>query len=212
MKLSRIRDRLHWGWNITARKLGEPAIAYRPHDAGDPLAPANRYLRLPAVFTPVGADSGKAPGSLLYTGTYDASYTRPGDYLVQGDRTWFIASQDALLPSLCVEANRVVSFARPAQPASTGANPYSGVTTAGSTPLTGPWPAGMRGHSNAGRSEAGLPTDLALAYWTVLLPPIPSVALQVSDLMSDDLGRSGVVAAAEFSRLGWNLTVRESST
>ncbi|MBN8896687.1 MAG: hypothetical protein J0H35_00645, partial [Rhodospirillales bacterium] len=211
---ARILDRLHWGRNIAARILGEPAIAFRPRDAGDPVAPANRYLRIPAIFTPVGGgmDKPMGYGVALFTGVFDASYTRPGDYLVQGDRTWFIASQDAMLPSLCVETNRIVAFARPAQPVSTGANPYSGVTAASSRALTGPWPASVLGMSSGGSSGAGLPTDMSVAYWTVLLPPIPGVMLAVSDLMSDDIGRKGVIASAELTRLGWRLTVREAST
>ena len=36
--------------------------------------------------------------------------------------------------------------------------------------------------------------------------------LAVSDLMSDDIGRKGVIASAELTRLGWRLTVREAST
>lgn len=214
MRAVRILDRLHWGWNVAARNLGESATAYRPKDAGDPLTPANRYLRLPALFTPIGGGTDKPVGYgvALFTGVFDASYTRPGDYLVQPDRTWFIAAQDAMLPPLCVETNRTVVFARPAQPVSTGANPYSGVTAASSRALTGPWPASVLGASSGGRSEAGLPTDLAVAYWTVLLPPVPGVMLAASDLMSDDLGRNGVIAAAELTRLGWRLTVREATT
>ena len=49
--------------------------------------------------------------------------------------TWFVASQQRLLPVLCVQTNRVVSFWRPAAPANTGVNNYGGVTAETNTPL-----------------------------------------------------------------------------
>ncbi|MDR3536520.1 MAG: hypothetical protein P4L71_08470 [Acetobacteraceae bacterium] len=150
-------------------------------------------------------------GDALRIGIYDALYTRPGDYLVLETGIWFIASQDRFLPSLCVETNRTISIARPGQPLTVGANAYAGITTGTTVGVTGDWPASVLGISGSGINPAGLPTDLSVPYWTVLLPPIPTVTLQVSDLVSDDLGRSGVVAAAELTRLGWRLTVKEAT-
>ena len=68
-------------------------------------------------------------GDALWYGIFDAAYTRPGDYLVQADAVWFIAAQQRLLPVLCVQTNRIVSFWRPAAPSTTGVNTYGGVTT-----------------------------------------------------------------------------------
>jgi hypothetical protein len=210
----RLLDRLRWGRNIAARAVGTPTIAYRPSGAGDPLDSSNRYLRLPAAFTPIGSGYTRPNGygSALWIGTYDASHTRPGDYLVQEAATWFIASQDHLLPNLCVEVNRTVSFRRSHAPSVTGANTYAGVTAATIISLTGGWPASVLGISSSGRTSADLPMDQSTAYWTILLPEIPTVRLQSSDLVVDDLGRTGIIVGAELSRLGWRLTIRETST
>jgi hypothetical protein len=35
--------------------------------------------------------------------------------------------------------------------------------------------------------------------------------LRASDLMVDDLGRNGVVAAAELTELGWRLAVKQAA-
>ena len=75
-------------------------------------------------------------GDALWCGIFDAAYTHPGDYLVQHDATWFIATQQRLLPVLCVQTNRVISFARPAAQAATGVNTYGGVTAGGATLLS----------------------------------------------------------------------------
>ena len=46
----------------------------------------------------------------------------------------------------------------------------------------------------------------------MLLPAFPGVVLLPADLMTDDLGRSAVVSAAELTALGWRLTVKQAIT
>ena len=123
--------------------------AYRPRGTSEPLSRANRFLRLPAAFT--GPDGKFAKpngyGDALWFGVFDAAYTRPGDYLVQDSGTWFVAAQQPLLPVLCVQTNRTVSFMRPAAPGGVGINTYGGVALSTATPLIGGWPASVLGAS-----------------------------------------------------------------
>jgi hypothetical protein len=128
---------------------------------------------------------------------------------VQKETTWFIAAQERFLPVLCVQTNQVVSFTRPAAQTTTGVNTYGGVTAANVTPLMTGWPASVLLASREGRPLANLPNDVSTSYWTVLLPACPNVFLQNADLMSDDLGRSGVVVTSELTELGWRLAVRQ---
>jgi hypothetical protein len=194
--------------------MGEPTDAYRPNNPTDPLDPVNRYLRLPAVFTPPDGTftRSNAYGVALWQGLFDAAYTRVGDYLVQKSGTWFVVAQPSLLPVLCVRATRVVSFARPAAPSGSGVNAYGGVTSATNTPLLTNWPASVIGSAGGGTSSADLPTDASVPYWTVLLPAISDIILQLSDVMTDDLGRNAVVAAVELSDFGWRLSVKQATT
>jgi hypothetical protein len=209
-----LQDRIYRGLNAAARTIGADTDAYRPSGVTEPLAPINRFLRLRAAFT---AHDGRfahpnAYGEALWYGIFDAAYTRPGDYLVQGRIAWFIAAQQRLLPVLCVQTNRVVSFSRPAAPSSTGANRYGGATTATNRRLLTAWPASVLGVSGRGHPSADLPSDISAPYWTVLLPAISDLVLLPSDLMSDDLGRNAVVAAAELTDLGWRLSVKQATT
>ena len=115
----------------------------------------NRFLRLRAAFT---ARDGRfahpnAYGDALWYGIFDAAYTRPGDYLVQADTVWFIAAQQRLLPVLCVQTNRIVSFSRPAAPSSTGVNTYGGVITETNEVLLTNWPASVTRCGRARSSE-----------------------------------------------------------
>jgi hypothetical protein len=214
MDPAHLQDRIHWGLNVAARAIGIETDAYRPSGVSEPLDPMNRFLRLRAAFT---APDGKFAhpngyGDALWYGVFDAAYTRPGDYLVQEAATWFVASQQRLLPVLCVRTNRVVSFWRPAAPANTGVNAYGGVTTATNAPLLTNWPANVLGASGRGRPDTDLPSDSSIPYWTVLLPAFPDAILRSSDLMTDDLGRNAVVAATELTELGWRITAKQATT
>jgi hypothetical protein len=210
----RLEDRIRWGLNVAARATGATTSAYRPRGMADPLAPRNRFLRLHAAFSGLDGKFTRPNGygNSLWCGIFDAAYTRPGDYLMQCDATWFIAAQQKLLPVLCVQTNRMISFTRPAAQTNTGVNEYGGVTGANVTPIMTNWPASVLVASRQGRPLANLPNDTSVSYWTVLLPSWPGVVLQTGDLMSDDLERSGVIATTELTDLGWRLAVRQVTT
>jgi len=214
MDSARLEDRIRWGLNVAARATGTTTSAYRPRGAEDPLAAQNRFLRLHAAFSGIDGKFARPNvyGNALWYGVFDAAYTRPGDYLLQHDAIWFIAAQQRLLPVLCVKTNRVISVTRPAAQTSTGVNTYGGVTAANVTPLITNWPASMLLTSRESRPLANLPNESSASLWTVLLPACSGVILQTADLMSDDLGRSGVVATTELTDLGWRLAVRQVTT
>ena len=215
MSQDRIQDRIQWSMNVAARAAGASTDAYRPSGVSNPLDPTNRYLRLHALFTGMMGKFLRPDGfgAVGVHGIFDGAYTQVGDYLVQpsGD-TWFIASQEPLLPVLCIRATRVVSFARAIAPATTGVNGYGGVTATTTTPLLTNWPASVMGAAGGGSPAAELPSDTSVPYWTVLLPAFPGVVLLPADLMTDDLGRNAVVSAAELTGLGWRLTVKQATT
>jgi hypothetical protein len=209
-----LQDRVHRGLNAAARAVGADTDAYRPSGFSEPMSPGNRFLRLRAAFTARDDRFARANayGEALWHGIFDAAYTRPGDYLAQADAIWFIAAQQRLLPVPCVQTNRVVSFWRPAAPSSTGVNSYGGVMTGTNQVLLTNWPASVLGASGRGRPDTDLPSDSSIPYWTVLLPAVSGVTLLPSDLMTDDLGRNAVVAAAELTDLGWRIAVKQATT
>jgi hypothetical protein len=152
-------------------------------------------------------------------GVFDSAYTRPGDYIVREqtgrDRApkeiWFIAAQQPYLPVLCVRAPRVVSFTRPATTTS-GVADYGGYTSASADELLTNFPASVLNADILGLDPTDLPSDAIPESWQVLVPSRPEVVLANGDLMSDDLGRSGVISSAELSDLGWRLLVKQTTT
>lgn len=205
-----LQDRVARGLGTVARVVGQPADAFRPARPTRPLASENRFLRLPAAFH-VGTrfTTPERHGAPLWQGLFDSAYTRPGDYLAQGDAVYFIASQPRLLPVLCVKTNRVVRLSRGPITDRVGEVPYGGFDARELFLLT-EWPASMFGLRGAGLPRAHLPADVGRADWTVLLPASVPVAIQANDRLHDDLGREGIVAGVEESDLGWRLFVQEA--
>lgn len=147
----------------------------------------------------------------MFEGVFDSAYTRPGDYLVGAQFTYFVASRMPLEPVVCRRATRVVDFARSPGQAGGGLGSYGGLVRAATLRLLVGWPASVI-DAGEGLDRAGLPADAGVAGWSVLLPPTPLVLLAPGDLMLDDLGRAGIVSAAELSDHGWKLAVRQAST
>jgi hypothetical protein len=213
MNPAQLQDRISQGLGAAARRLGGNHDAYRPSGPDDPLSVSNRYLRLAAWFNaqdPSGLRA-NAYGRPLWYGVFDSAYTRPGDYLSGPSGTYFIAAQQSLLPALCVQTNRTISAARPAAPRQVGVNAYGGITRAATQPLLSNWPASVLAAGGGGDTDAGLPADGRNAQWSILLPPTP-VALRASDLLTDDLGRTYVIAAPELTDLGWRILARQANT
>jgi len=211
MDVNRLRDRAQWGLNIVARAIGSPADAYRATGSTKPLDPRNRYLRLHVAFSssPGELERPSTYGSALCYGYFDAAYTQPGDYLVQDDRTVFIGEQQSFAPALCIRTNRIVTFRRPPAPSGAGQAAYGGGGSGTSITLMEDWPASVLGTSGSGTPPSGVPSEITVPMWTVLLPAPEGVTLLPSDLMSDELGRQAVVTSAELSHLGWRLIVKQ---
>ncbi len=214
MNGQKLRDRLYRGLGITARHIGHSVDAYRPSGPFGPLDTPNRFLRLPATFTPASGGAGHTNvyGDPLWHGVFDASYTRPGDYLVMDDATFFVASQAPLLPILCVKANRTISIVRPSMQTGAAANTYGGYTSSSSMSLIERWPASVLGENRSSASLASLPTDQAVPYWNVLLPIIVNVVPSPGDLIADDLNRTAVIAGTELTDLGWRISAKLVTT
>ncbi len=177
-------------------------------------------MLLQAAFTAPRPDSDRPVGYGMATwwGVFDSAYTRPGDYIVRerssatDNGIWFIAAQQPLLPVLCVRAPRVVSFTRPASTTTSGVAGYGGYTSADADTLLTNFPASVLNADVLGLDPTDLPSDAVPESWQVLLPAPPAVVLRNGDLMSDDLGRNGVVSSAELSDLGWRLLVKQTTT
>ena len=215
MRDSWLSDKVSRGLGRAARVTGQSTDAYRPTDTGDPLRLTNRYLRMPASFTRPALRTVRAGGygEALWQGVFDATATQPGDYLVRADGAiWFVAARPSIQAPLCVRTLRRLSFARPSGPVSAGANAYGGVARSTASGVLTNWPAAVAAPGAMGQTELATATAVQQVVWSVLLPPLEWLALLSGDMMTDDLGRAGVVEIAEYTELGWRLAVRQSTS
>lgn len=210
----KLQDRLYLGLGRSARYVGRSANAYRPKSPFNPLDPTNRFLRLPATFVSAKGNENRTIGygEALCHGIFDGSYTRVGDYLVMPTGIFFVASQDPLLPILCVRTNRTISVSRPNMQSATAANAYGGYTSGQSSILMTDWPVSVLGENRSSASETKLPSDQAIPYWAILLPAQAGITLSPGDIVTDDLGRTAVIAGSELTDLGWRISAKMATT
>jgi hypothetical protein len=192
------------GWGTAARRTGVPYIVYRPNGSANPLSSRNRVIRLYATLVPSGgtATGINGYGSILWRGVFDSSYTLPGDYLIGPDASFFIASQWTGQPILCVQTHNIVTIYR-SQTAVSGS--YSGFVVSAAQEVVLGWPTLLV--ASTARIAGTLP-EAHFGNWIAFLPTLPT-SLQVADVVSDDLGRQFIVAAAQSSGLGWRLILRQ---
>ena len=166
MEGRKLQDRLYLASGKAARYAGLLAEAYRSTTSSDPLNPQNRFIKLPAVFLPPSGsiNNTNTYGQPIWHGLFDGSYTRPGDYIVVGSSTYFIASQEPLMPILCVRTNRTISISRPNQQTLTAANSYGGYTLGASVIQISNFPACVLGENRSGASTTDLPSDQTVPF------------------------------------------------
>ena len=212
-----VPDAIRRGLGQAARGTGDWCDLYRAPSADTPLSADNRILRLPAAFVALNNPRAAVSyGTAVWQGIFDAAYARPGDYVVGGDGVFYVASMPRLGPVLCVKTNRTVSLLRPAAQVMAGVSRYGGVLAAAPVPLMTAWPASVLTRQRDG-GRGALPGDApglpgGAGGWEILMPGTPGVLLRPGDLVSDDLGRSGVLSATELTALGWRLFARQAGS
>ncbi len=211
-----LQDRIYSAAGRAAARIGLPCDLYRPMGPDHPTHQSHFRLRLNVIFLPLGGRVRRPVPATdpLWEAALDAAYTQPGDILLRRTdrKIFFIAAQQPLLPVLCVHAPRRVTIKRPASASYPGVNIYGGTVTALDTVLATDWPASILAAGSQGTGMASIPAEMNPGMWQVLLPPSLDLALLPTDIVTDDQGRTGVVATIETTEYGTRLTVKQVST
>lgn len=159
---SRISAKVAKGYRISARKVGLLHAHYRPDGDLAPMRAETLIGTLPASFDANAYKYSQPakPGAATWTALFDPELTQPGDYLVGDGKTWFISSQDHLLPLTVVICTDVVSLHRPSGPVGFGqVEGYGGDIPDAETVLTSGWPVNLSLDERGERTDAHLPSD-----------------------------------------------------
>ncbi|WP_045736800.1 hypothetical protein [Xanthomonas sp. MUS 060] len=226
MNGEQIQAKIYAGRAKVALRLGLDYGVMRPTQAANPLS--NQIATFKAAFN-AGDNTYRAAdrsGSAVWHGDFDGRQTLPGDYLVRvsDGQTYYIASQQQLLPIVCIDCNRTVRISRPA-PLGTagvvGAVGYSGMCDApaesvdviGINPASNGgtfvgWPCSIL-FGGRSRTAIGLPADVNNSGWRILLPPSVPGVLYAGDIVTDDLGKRYVIEGVELTDMGWRIDAQE---
>ena len=151
-------------------------------------------------------------GNDEWYGYYDATAVAPGDYFTNGERTYFVASQQPLLPYLLVFCERTITLSTVSQTAGGGTGSYGGDASSNGTNLLTAWPASIVQGSRGERGDITLPDDVRSPWWTIRLPATPGLVIQNSMFIYDDLGRRYSISSAEITEYGVRITAKQDQT
>jgi hypothetical protein len=209
-----LQNRIYKGYGKAAAKIGINHDLYRPRGTQFPLIGSNKLATLPVSFNAEDFKYSRPNkyGKPTWFAVMDGTQTQVGDYLKGSSGTFFIAAQQALLPILAVECNRIINVQRPQQQRGVGAQGYGGDTDANETMLMQEWPASILQGTKGEKSETRLPGDVRMAWWAILLPSAPGVTIRSDDIITDELARRYIVSSAELSDLGWRITAMQAQT
>lgn len=209
MDAATIQAKIYAGYGKAAVRVGYVYTHYRPSNARNALAAWNKVGTLNAAFD--NANEANFPydkpndyKGILWSGLFDATNVLPGDYLVYGSKTFYMAGKQDLLPPLCVECSRTFSVLRDNTSVQVGAVGYGGMSPANETLIASGFPGAMQITRQGATSLDHLPSDIERkGGWYIYLPVIPGVTIQERDVISDDLNRRHLVMAVYLSDLGY---------
>jgi hypothetical protein len=209
-----LQNRVYKGYAKAAQYIGLAYTLYRPASAINPLAISNTFAILNASFNAEDMAYSKPNkyGKATWYGLFDGTGTKVGDYMVGQAGTFFIASQQALLPIFCVECNRTLTVYKPGQPVGVGAVGYGGDTAATETVIMTAWPASVLEGTKGEKTQAELPGDVKNPWWIVLMPAYPGVIIKTGYYMTDEIGNRYVVASPELTDAGWRMRAMQAAT
>lgn len=219
MNIDGISAKARYGYGKAASKLGRTTIIYRPVSALSPIAPASILFTATVAFDTVPQFTFVNPqsfGQIKYYALMSATsapYTlQPGDYLVSGATTYFVALVDDIAAPEVIRCDARVNVLRPNEVASYGPNYYSGGVYGNETPLLTGWPAGRALGGRAEANSAGLPGDTRAAGFDFYLPPSIPLQVRQSDVIEDEQAQPirYTISGVEPGLLGYRIKTVQS--
>lgn len=205
---AKLQLKLLKGYATAARVIGTPFDVYRSASMMTPIALGNKIATLPASFTTgLNYATYNKPNAPLWTVLIDASSLLPGDWLVDGSNTYFLADIQPLLPLPAVGCSTTVSIARP----SYGTATAGGYETTDSL-IAQNLPVFMIGKKDKTTSPHWFPgsTDSVVATpeWQFYINSRVEGAVKAHDVIIDSQGTRYEIDTLSFTSFGYIVTAR----
>lgn len=213
---SLIQNHVDRGYAKAASLLGAVYQQYRASGPNNPMATPMDSLN--AWITTDAALKGTTPmqfGKPQFYAALARENLAVGDYLVGPAGVFFVSCIEAPAPVALIYCNATLAVARAQDALPLGENAQRfGISMQNSMPFMTGWPASvlqLGSGSKMASTGMNLPTDAKLPSVAVLLPAT-APAIRFNDMLSDDKKRCYMVAASEYSALGWRLTAELQPT
>lgn len=204
----RLADRLAYGAGCAARRIGFVHEVYRATGPENPLDINNRFMQLSVALLLLGG-SASGPAALAQPfrqAVVDWSYLRTGDYLVGPEGVLFVAQIEPPKPVLAVLTNETITMLRPGRPKKLGINGYSGAQSESEVQLVEKYPSSFLVGGMGNKINNGLPDDVKIPGFSVLLPVVESVRPQISDILVNQNGMRFITTSVEEISGVWRLS------
>lgn len=203
-----IQGFINFGDTKTAGFLGINATVYRPTGPANPVDPVNMIAQTPAWITTdanLGASKPNLYAKPIWYGAYDRTIVQVGDYLVTDTDTFFVTTQQSLLPSSLVQCNATMSIYRPEETSDDSGAQDEPVDQI----IAQSWPVSALNGTKGELPNSHLPGETRAGWLLILIPTIPGVDLiRKGDKIIDDDDPSEAyeVSSNEYTDLGWRIT------
>lgn len=204
----RLADRLAYGAGCAARRIGFVHEVYRAAGPENPLDINNRFMQLSVALLLLGG-SASGPAALAQPfrqAVVDWSYLRTGDYLVGPEGVLFVAQIEPPKPVLAVLTNETITMLRPGRTKKLGINGYSGAQSESEVQLVEKYPSSFLVGGMGNKINNGLPDDVKIPGFSVLLPVVESVRPQISDILVNQNGMRFITTSVEEISGIWRLS------
>lgn len=209
----KIQAKIYYGYNKAAVRLGKTFDIYRSATFFDPLNIANKIGSIHASFNVAWSyEKANSYGNAVWQTLVDGRVVFQYDYLVGVDGTWFINSEQTILPILSVECRKIVNIARPTQNTGPGYGGYAGYRPDTAIPLGTNVPVSILLTGGSRGNKVGLPTETAQPTWKILMPALDGTIFRNGDVFIDDANFRYAIIDAEKTNLGWRFIAVELGT
>lgn len=208
-----IQKHINYGYGKVAQHLGASYQWYRATSVSNPIVPANMVGTIMCHFDSQYTFAAIKPDLFnpIWAIAVDRTLLNVGDYLIGAMGTFFMFTEDPILPSSCVSCNTNINVYRPGGGQQVGNGYYGGNAQGYGDTLMLNWPASVLTGTKGEASKSGVIGDTRLQWFTIMVPDA-GVLIKANDLATDAHGRRMTISAVELTSLGYRLTAQYSGT